>query len=134
MNTGFQQMILVNGFRGLLAPYLHDLDKLQLFPPFDRDAGYEQSLEALEKSKKLYGGLKMPGAQKRMRKRINRLEQAVNMLRAEYIKAEAEKVTKLKAQESQRHLNERTNPREKSQQRPHLLAFCSLQPGRARSN
>ena len=95
-------VILVNGFRELLAPYLHDLDKLQLFPPFDRDAGYEQSLEALEKSKKLYGGLKMPGTQKRMRKRINRLEQAVSMLRAEYKKAEAEKVTKLKAQESQR--------------------------------
>ncbi|MCH2061680.1 MAG: serine/threonine protein kinase [Verrucomicrobiales bacterium] len=93
---------LVNEFRGLLAPYLHDLDKLQLFPPFVRDSSYEESLAALEKSKKLYGGLKMQGVQKRMRKRIDRLEQSVNMLRLEYRKAEAEKVIKLKAQESQR--------------------------------
>jgi len=101
-SNSLDDAIWVNDFKRLLGPYLHDLDKLQLFPAFNRDAGYEESVAALEKSKKLYGGLKMAGLKKRMLKRIERLEQAVNMLRGEYRKVEAEKVVKLKAEESQR--------------------------------
>jgi serine/threonine protein kinase len=94
--------IWVSDFKTLLGPYLHDLDKLQLFPAFNRDAGYEESVVALDKSKSLCKGLKMAGLRKRMRKRIDRLEQTVNILKVEYRQAEAEKVVKLKADESHR--------------------------------
>ncbi|MCP4847564.1 MAG: serine/threonine protein kinase [Verrucomicrobiaceae bacterium] len=92
----------ISDFKKLLSPYLHDLDKLQLFPAFNRDADYNESREALDKSKDLYEGLKMAGVRKRMRKRIERLEQSVKMLKVEYRKVEAEKVVKLKEAESHR--------------------------------
>ncbi|MFP6874675.1 MAG: serine/threonine-protein kinase [Verrucomicrobiales bacterium] len=94
--------IWISDFKKLIDPYLHDLDKLELFPAFDRYAGYEESLAALEKSNKLYKELEMDGLRERMRKRIDRLQQAVNMLEIEHKKAEAEKIVKLKEQESHR--------------------------------
>ncbi len=97
-----EDSVWISDFKKLLSPYLHDLDKLQLFPAFDRNADYEESLVALGKSNKLYGELEMDGLRKRIRKRIGRLEDAVNMLEIEHKKAEAEKIVKLKAFESHR--------------------------------
>lgn len=92
----------VKDFRKLLRPYLHDLDILAQFPTFRRDAGYSESLAALEKSKEIANQLTLPGVKKRLSKRVARLERSVARLEVAEQEAKIAEQAQLRAQEGRR--------------------------------